>query len=366
MKNCRGLCLISIVYLLTASPVLAQDGITADREPMYVCVPCNRKCDDLLMHEPGICQHCNMKLIKKSALKNYPSIERLKVGFYLQSGVEILDFAGPMEVFAYAGYEVFTISKTREPIFAQGILTVLPDYELSDAPEADVLVFFGGNALLPSKDKAIIDWVRSQKNTKYYFSVCSGALILAEAGLLDGQKATTFRYTLDVLEDNYPKVDVLRGVRYVDNGKVLTTAGVSAGIDGALHMVAKLKGLPDAAETAFYMEYEWTPDRGVIFTENNPYHQMYNINILEEYIGEFEASTGKTFELSLDYQKKELALKTDGQFHPVFFLEEDRFLTSHRSHLLTFKRNKADRIEGFETTEHKGFFTKLKKAQTDH
>jgi len=179
-----------LAIVVSTAIVIAQESTTIEQNQVYVCAPCNRKCDDLKFTKPGICEHCNMQLIKETELINYPKMNRRKIGFYLQSGVEILDFAGPMEVFAYAGYEIFTISKTKEQIYGQGILTITPDYDLSDAPEADMLVFFGGNAVLPSKDPELIEWVKSQKNIKHYFSVCSGALILAEAGLLENKGFT--------------------------------------------------------------------------------------------------------------------------------------------------------------------------------
>ena len=326
----------------------------------FVCTPCNRKCDDIDFDKPGICPHCNMKLIKKTDLKDYPESKRVKVGFYLQSGVEILDLAGPLEVFSYAGYEVFTISKTRAPIYAQGILTVIPDYDITEAPEAEILVFFGGNAVLPSKDRALIEWVRSRKNTEYYFSVCSGALILAEAGILDGHAATTFRNNLDNLEKNYPEVTVLRGVRYVDNGKVITTAGVSAGIDGALHMVAKLNGLGVAGEVAYYMEYDkWVPNQGVVLSDDNPYKSMKDLSVLSEYTGGFKLDGGHLISIQLSEQENELFIEIKNKTYPIFYMGQDKFLTSHASHFMTFKRNNKNEVIGFETSEYPGFFHKL-------
>ncbi len=334
-----------------------QESVKLYENEIYVCPPCNRKCDELVFNGPGVCQHCNMKLIKKEELINYPKSNRKKIGFYLQSGVEILDLAGPMEVFNYAGYEVFTISKTKAPIYAQGIMKVLPDYDISDAPEAEILVFFGGNAVLPSKDMELINWVKSQ-NPEYYFSVCSGVLILAESGVLDGLQATTFRYTLDVLENEYPKIEVLRGVRYVDNGRVITTAGVSAGIDGALHLVAKLKGLPLAAQTAFYMEYDWTPNRGLAFPDDNPYTLMNKVEILKEYEGNFTSSKQEELTFILDENDKQLFMEKEGKQYPVFYIEKDKFLTSHASHIIEFTRGANDVVVGLETSEYREKFTR--------
>ncbi len=329
----------------------AQMALGFSEKEVFVCPPCNRKCDDLEFDKPGVCRHCNMELIKKEEVKNYLKANRKKIGFYLQSGVEILDLAGPMEVFAYAGYDVFTISKTKDPIYAQGIMKVIPDYDLSDAPKADILVFFGGNAVLPSKDKELVSWVKSQ-SPDYYFSVCSGALILAASGILDGKQATTFRYTLDVLEKEYPKVEVLRGVRYVDNGQVITTAGVSAGIDGALHVVAKLKGLPVAAQTAFYMEYDWIPNQGIAYPDDSPYTLMNNVEILQDYEGKFISNSLGELAFTLDEQRKQLYMERHGNRHPVFYIEKDRFLTSHASHIIEFSRDGNDAIIGLESSEY--------------
>lgn len=330
---------------------VGQMATNLSEKEVYVCPPCNRKCDDLDFNKPGVCQHCNMELIKKEELKNYPNPDRKRVGFYLQSGVEILDLAGPMEVFNYAGYDVFTVSKTKEPIYAQGIMKVIPDYNISEAPAAEILAFFGGNAVLPSKDNELINWVKAQ-SPNYYFSVCSGALILAASGVLDGKQATTFRYTLDVLEKEYPKVEVLRGVRYVDNGNVITTAGVSAGIDGALHVVAKLKGLPLAAQTAFYMEYDWTPNRGINFPDDSPYILMNKVEVLKEYEGSFISKKRDELTFILDIEGKQLCMKKGRGLYPIFFIEKDRFLTSHASHIIEFTRDENDLITGLESSEY--------------
>ena len=193
----------------------------------------------------------------------------MTIAFYLQDGVEILDFAGPMEVFAYAGFRVFTVSKEKAPIRTQGILQFIPDYSIEDAPEAEIMAFFGGNSNLPTQDEEVIDWVKSRiEQTDYFFSVCTGAFIIGKAGLLDGMTVTTFHNAIKGLRKQFPKADVRSDVRFVDNGKLITTAGVSAGIDGALHLVAKLKGLKAAQDAAYYMEYDkWEPGDGLILDE---------------------------------------------------------------------------------------------------
>ena len=188
--------------------------------------------------------------------------------FYLQNGVEILDFAGPLEVFNYAGIKVNIISKTLAPIKSQDTLTIMPDYSLQNAPKADILALFGGHSEVVREDEAVLLWIRSQSEmVSYVFTVCTGALMLAKAGLLEGLTATTFHMELDTLVKEAPNTRVLPNTRFVDNGKVITTAGVSAGIDGALHLVQKLYGEAKTAEVVKYMEYEnWQPNRGKIIS----------------------------------------------------------------------------------------------------
>ncbi|WP_298740520.1 DJ-1/PfpI family protein [uncultured Chitinophaga sp.] len=249
--------------LLAASNGLAQSRIH------YYCTPCNNACDTIAFDSPGNCPHCNMELVRQSEEEHKRlTRKRLKIAFYLQDGVEVLDFAGPMEVFNYANFEIFTVSKTKGPITSQGVLKILPDYTLDDAPAADVLAFFGGNAGRAVNDPDVIGWINRQTNVMHYFSVCTGAFILGRAGILNGQTVTTFHESIDNLRQAVPQAKVLSDVRFVDNGKVITTAGISAGIDGALHLVAKLRGEEAARRVAAYMEYDkWVPAAGLVLTK---------------------------------------------------------------------------------------------------
>ena len=255
---------LSILFLFT---ITICDLKNIQAQSSYVCPPCAYDCHDDVYTEKGKCKVCNMELVKKESQEGIKTI-----AFYLQPGVEILDFAGPMEVFSAAGHTVFTVSKTKDPILSQGILKVIPDYSIADAPHADIIAFFGGNASNAYEDNEVIDWLKNLQDVDFHFSVCTGALVLAEAGLLDGKTATTFHSTLDQLENNYPEITVKRDVRFVDNGTIITTAGVSAGIDGALHLVARLQGLDMAKRVVRYMEYDkWEPGEGLILTNTNPY-----------------------------------------------------------------------------------------------
>jgi transcriptional regulator GlxA family with amidase domain len=252
--------------------VFSEAQIPAGDGDGYFCGFCSNDCDTLLFTKPGVCPHCGMTLVKqryaqrRELLNNYHN--QMTICFYLQDGVEVLDFAGPMEVFSYAGFKVFTVSRLKEPVTTQGILKVLPDYGIEDAPPADILAFFGGNSGPSSKDPAVVAWIREREpSTHYFFSVCTGAFILGRAGILDSLTATTFHSSIEALQAALPKTKVLANVRFVDNGRVITTAGISAGIDGALHLVAKLKGEAAAREVAAIMEYDkWVPNQGLVIS----------------------------------------------------------------------------------------------------
>ena len=192
------------------------------------------------------------------------------VAVFVHEGVELLDFAGPGEVFAAArrpeggrAFNVYTVAASAEPITSQGFVSVTPRYTFENAPRPDIVVLPGGNTGIPLQNPKVIEWVkRTSQDAEVMMSVCTGAFLLARAGLLDGQPATTHWGSIDALRQESPKTTVLENRRVIDNGKVLTTAGVSAGIDGALHVVDKLLGRDAAGKTARYMEYRWTPEAG--------------------------------------------------------------------------------------------------------
>ncbi|MEW2919938.1 DJ-1/PfpI family protein [Muricauda sp. ANG21] len=328
---------------------LAQNSIPM--ESTYICPPCGASCDETEHDSPGVCSHCNMVLIKKSDLKT--------IAFYLQDGVEVLDFAGPMEVFAYAGYKVFTVSATQQPIKSQGILTVTPDYSVDNAPNADILAFFGGNSGAASQNPKVIDWVQRQKNIQYHFSVCTGAFVLAEAGILNGQTATTFHNALDDLEKNYPKINVRKNVRFVDNGKVITTAGISAGIDGALHLVAKLQGLNAAKRTAYYMEYDnWNLGNGLILSDDNPYTKRKTDAFFKNFEGSYKYKNNTEFNLTFNKREGNLEAKINGVSYPVYH-EKDDIFSDVRNEPVFFQRNEADVIIGYKLSQEGELFQKL-------
>jgi transcriptional regulator GlxA family with amidase domain len=193
------------------------------------------------------------------------------VAIVLYEGVELLDFAGPGEVFKAAAdaasykdqpaFNVYTVAVSSRPITSLGFVKITPNYSIEDAPKPDIIVIPGGNSRNLTDDPKFMAWAgKSTREAEITLTVCTGAFVAGKAGLLDGATATTWFGATDRLRQAFPKAVVQPGRRFVDNGTVITTAGVSAGIDGALHTVARLVGRAVADETARYMEYHWTPE----------------------------------------------------------------------------------------------------------
>lgn len=189
------------------------------------------------------------------------------VGILLFDDVEVLDFAGPFEVLSVtedenAGklFKVVTISETGKLVRARNGLKVEPDYHFGNHPELDILVVPGGYGAreVESKNPVVVNWVKKQNQTvQKMTSVCTGSFILGEAGLINGKSATTHWTALDRMEKAFPEVLVKRKVKFVDQGHLITSAGISAGIEMALHLVAVLYSKETAEHTAKHMEYDW-------------------------------------------------------------------------------------------------------------
>lgn len=191
----------------------------------------------------------------------------ITVGIVLFDGVEIIDFAAPYEVFGQAGFGVYTLSEDGKPVETAMGLTVTPDHGYADAPALDVLLVPGGDVRRARGDERLLEFVRARAGqARHVLSVCTGVELLASAGLLDGLKATNFHPRLEQLARDFPKVEVVRDVRWADNGKIVTSAGLSSGIDAALHVVARLRGVDYARSTALELEYDWKPDGGFVRT----------------------------------------------------------------------------------------------------
>jgi transcriptional regulator GlxA family with amidase domain len=196
-----------------------------------------------------------------------------RIGLLLFDEVEVLDACGPFEVFSVATRvarrdrpadpEPFTVTTLSTgpttTVRARGGLPLIADRLLADAPPVDLAVVPGGVTGRIERDPAVLGWLRAAAAAgSIVASVCTGAFPLAEAGLLDGRTVTTHWEDQAELAARFPAVTVLDDARYLDSGPIATSAGVSAGIDLALHLVARLAGEQLAVATARQMDYPWT------------------------------------------------------------------------------------------------------------
>ncbi|HLI51696.1 MAG TPA: DJ-1/PfpI family protein [Thermomicrobiaceae bacterium] len=195
---------------------------------------------------------------------------RRMVGILIFDDVEVLDACGPFEVFATARpagepadesrlFDVITIAEERRTVTARGGLLLQPHATIEDHPSLDIVVVPGGQGTRRERlNSRLLDWIAAQdRRTELTASVCTGAFLLAERGILDGRRATTHWGSIDWMRQQYPSVTMVEGERYVDAGHVVTSAGVSAGIDMSLYVVARLCGQAAAVWTARRMEYDY-------------------------------------------------------------------------------------------------------------
>lgn len=192
-----------------------------------------------------------------------PNQEQLKVGILVYDEVYFLDFAGPLEVFfdteledGSKGFEVFLVAPEKKNIKAHTGTLIVPDYDIDNCPKLDILIVPGGNLNLSKQNQKVADFIiKSEKQCKILMSVCTGAFILADLGLLNGLEATTWYGAKQNLQKSYPEIKISDG-RFTDNGRFITTAGISAGIDGSFHVVGRIYGDEIMKKTAKYLEWE--------------------------------------------------------------------------------------------------------------
>ncbi|AOS43515.1 Isonitrile hydratase [Lacunisphaera limnophila] len=194
-----------------------------------------------------------------------PANGEIRVAFLLSPGAEVVDFAGPWGVFEYVfvgqdyrrPFKLYTVAAAKEPVTVSGGLTVMPNHAFADAPAPDVIVVpaIDLEKLAPSA----LEWLRAaQADTAVTMSVCNGSLVLGQAGLLDGKTATAHHGGYTTLRAEFPKVNVVRGVRYVEDGKIATAGGLTSGVDLALRVVERYYGREATLQTARYLEYQGT------------------------------------------------------------------------------------------------------------
>jgi Transcriptional regulator containing an amidase domain and an AraC-type DNA-binding HTH domain len=199
---------------------------------------------------------------------------RKRVGILIFPAVEVLDFCGPYEVFSVARldeerrrtesspFEVLLVAETRDPVVATGGLRVIPDATLETCPPLDILVVPGGwGTRAEMSNQRVLKWIAKRaREIETLTSVCTGAMLLGQIGLLDGRRATTHWRSLELMRQSFPSVTVEDKLHVVEDGQVLTSAGISAGIDMALRVVARYCGETVGRATARHMEYPFPDD----------------------------------------------------------------------------------------------------------
>lgn len=213
-----------------------------------------------------------------------PASGEIKVAFLISPGAEIVDFAGPWGVFEYVfipstkgemynPFKLYTVAASTRPVTVSGGMSIVPDYRFRNAPRPDVIVVpaLDTDRLAP----AALDWLRKvQKDTSLTMSVCNGSMVLGTAGLLDGKRATAHHGGYSMLRGAGENVTVIRGVRYVEDGKIATAGGLTSGMDLALRVVERYFGRAVAMETAKNLEYQSTgwmhPESNAEFAQSEP------------------------------------------------------------------------------------------------
>ncbi len=200
-------------------------------------------------------------------------MERKRVGIVLFENIEVLDFCGPFEVFSVtrlneerrreepSPFEALLVAEKLDPVTTTGNMKVIPHYAFENCPRLDILVVPGGwGTRKELNNPVMLEWLRARAaEVETLTSVCTGSMLLGFAGLLDGLHATTHWRSLDWMRDSFPSVTVEYEKHVVEDGRVVTSAGISAGIDMALKVVARYFGKDIAQTTARYMEYPY-PD----------------------------------------------------------------------------------------------------------
>jgi transcriptional regulator GlxA family with amidase domain len=201
-------------------------------------------------------------------------MERKNVGIMLFENIEVLDFCGPFEVFSVtrlneerrreepSPLEVLLVAEKNDPVITTGGMKVIPHHTFENCPKLDILVVPGGwGTRKELKNPKMLDWLRTRAiEVETLTSVCTGSMLLGFAGLLNGHRATTHWRSLDWMRESFPSVTVEYDKHVVEDGRIFTSAGISAGIDMALKVVARYYGEPVARSTAKHMEYPYPDD----------------------------------------------------------------------------------------------------------
>ncbi len=189
----------------------------------------------------------------------------MNIGIYIYEKVEVLDFSGPFEVFSTASrihtdnpFSVSLISQHGKAVAARGGFSVNPHFSFGNCPDPDVLVVPGGIHTGEMEKDDVLKWISSvSERTDITASVCTGVFLLAAAGVVFDGEVVTHHEDMEDLKRLFPELQIVKGRRWIDRGKIITSGGISAGIDMSLHIVSKLAGREHALRTAMQMEYDW-------------------------------------------------------------------------------------------------------------
>ncbi|QXU49634.1 DJ-1/PfpI family protein [Chryseobacterium sp. D764] len=204
-------------------------------------------------------------------MKHVQNSKTMNVAFLVYDQVEVLDLNGPLDVFVKANviqpnsYYCFTVGKIKEAIYTEAnTMAVIPTYDLQTCPKPDIIVIPGANPdhimkYIQDKDfrETVLKWIKNQYDTgTVVFTICTGSMLLSGTGILAGHNITTHSMLLDVLEQHNPEANVIRNVRYIDQEQLITTAGITAGIDAALYLIGKHLGQETVDTIVKLFEYQ--------------------------------------------------------------------------------------------------------------
>ncbi len=268
----RWVLAVAVIFAGSFSIVQAQETAREQSSDTYWCLMRGRPCDVVDYHAAGTCPTCGMRLVTKAQYEaRFADLNKKTktIGVVLYRGFEVLDVYGPVEMWAnIEELRVVTVAEKAGPVIsAQGLATIA-DYSFTDCPKLDILMVPGGMGTITElENETFLNFLREQsKQVELTTSVCSGSGLLAKAGVLDGRKATSNKLYFSMMAAQSDKVEWVPQARWVDDGNIITSSGVSAGIDMALHLIERLYGKERADRVAKLTEYVRNAD-----PDNDPF-----------------------------------------------------------------------------------------------